>query len=425
MADGQPRQRAGQPAGAQFMPAPRAEASVELSKPERAWPPIDYEPRPWVRTGDEVASRRALRAAASEYQASVPPEISKLRLDLEPAVLAVADDASKELTRFDTKAGMIAAPFASILLRTESASSSEVENVTSSAKQVALAEIGESRSGNAQLVVSNVRAMNAAIALSDRLDEEAIIAMHEALLTSSAPHHVGSWRQEQVWIGGGSVSPHTARFVPPHRDRVPGLMKDLVEFAHRTDIPVLVQAAIAHAQFETIHPFPDGNGRTGRALLQGMLRAGGVTRNVAVPVSAGLLSDTDAYFDALNAYRTGDPNEIVSSVSEASFAAVNNGQRLVDDIEAVRARWNATVVARADSSVHRVKEYLLRQPVINTKTVASALSVSEVAAQTSIDKLVDADVLTQAGGRARYRIWQASEVLDALDAFGARARRSR
>lgn len=402
----------------------QSEPSVEPARPERAWPPVAYEPRPWVRTGDEVASRRALRAAAGDYQASVPPEIANLHVDLDPEVVAVADDASNELTRFDTKAGMIAAPFASILLRTESASSSEVENLTSSAKQVALAEIGEPRSGNAQLVVSNVRALNAAIALSDRLDEDAIIAMHEALLTASAPHYVGKWRDEQVWIGGGSVSPHNAKFVPPHHGRVPKLMNDLVEFAHRTDIPVLVHVAIAHAQFETIHPFPDGNGRTGRALLQGMLRAGGVTRNVAVPVSAGLLSDTDAYFEALTAYRSGDPNEIVSTVSEASFAAVDNGQRLVDDIEAVSARWNAEVVARADSSVHRLKGYLLRQPVINTKTVSSALGVSEVAAQTSIDKLVDAGVLTQASGRARYRIWQATEVLDALDAFAARARRS-
>ena len=144
-------------------------------------------------------------------------------------MLALADDASKELTRFDAEAGMIVAPFAAILLRTESASSSEVENVTASAKQVALAEIGASRLyGNAELVVANVHAMNAAIELSDRLDERAIIAMHDALLGASAPHFVGGWRDQQVWIGGGSISPHNAGFVPPHHERVPELMRDLV-----------------------------------------------------------------------------------------------------------------------------------------------------------------------------------------------------
>jgi Fic family protein len=389
------------------------------------WPGVGNEPRPWQRAGDEVASRRAIRQARGDYSASVPPHISGLSAQVSDATLALADDASRELTRFDTEAGMIAAPFASVLLRTESASSSEVENLTSSAKQVALAEIGESKSGNARLVVANVRAMNAAIDLSDRLDEHAIIAMHDALLRDSAPQFVGRWREEQVWIGGGSISPHTASFVPPHHDRVPALMADLVVFAQRTDIPVLVQAAVAHAQFETIHPFPDGNGRTGRALLQGMLRHGGITRSVAVPVSAGLLRHMDAYYGALGEYRAGRLDPIVASVAEASFAAVNNGRALVRDIQAASSRWNAQVIARSDSSVHRVTKYLLQQPVVNTKTVAVALEISEVAAQTAIDRLVDADVITKVAGGSRYRIWQATEILAALDAFGARARRGR
>src|SRR5690606_34654419 len=107
--------------------------------------------------------------------------IAAARVPLAPETIAVADDASQELARFDAEVGTIAAPFAAILLRSESASSSEVENLTSSAKQVALAEIGESKSGNARLVVANVRAMKAAIALSEDLDEESILAMQEAL----------------------------------------------------------------------------------------------------------------------------------------------------------------------------------------------------------------------------------------------------
>jgi Fic family protein len=97
-------------------------------------------------------------------------------------------------------------------------------------------------------------------------------------------------------------------FNPPHHDHVPVLIDDLVAFARRTDIPLLTQAAVAHAQFETIHPFPDGNGRTGRALIHSMLRGHGLTHNVTVPVSAGLLTDTSAYFDALTAYREGEPS---------------------------------------------------------------------------------------------------------------------
>jgi Fic family protein len=387
------------------------------------WPTITYEAHPWVRSGDEVGSRRALTRARGAYQAAVPVFIAALPVSLSSATITLADDASQELARFDAELGTIAAPFASILLRSESASSSEVENLTSSAKQVALAEIGESGSGNARLVVANVRAMTAAIAMSDNLDEASILSMQDALLSNSAPEAVGHWRDQQVWIGGGNISPHTASFVPPHHDRVPALMADVVAFARRTDVPVLAHAAIAHAQFETIHPFPDGNGRTGRALLQGMLRHGRLTRNITVPVSAGLLRDTEAYFSALTQYRRGDADSIVVAVAEACFAAVENGRALATDIRDAEKRWDDRVIARSDSSVHRVKNYLLRQPVVNTKTVAAELGISEVAAQSAIDRLVEAAVLTKMSAGNRNRIWQAPEILTALDAFGERARR--
>ena len=395
------------------------------SRTSAAWPAVGSEPRPWRRPDIEVASRRQRRAAAGEYRAALVPTVAEREVPLRADTLAVADDASKELTRFDAEAGSFAAPFAAILLRTESASSSEVEHLTASAKQVALAELDRSDSANAQLVVANVRAMRAAIALADRLDEEAIIAMHEALLEASAPHFIGGWRDQQVWIGGGSFSPHHATFVPPHHDRVPALMSDLVRFAERTDVPALAHAAIAHAQFETIHPFPDGNGRTGRALLHGMLRAADVTRNVAVPVSAGLLGDLDAYFGALTRYREGQPDAIVEAVAEAAFRAVANGRTLVRELQEIAAGWDATVRARSDAAVHRVKAHLLQHPLVTAASIAQAVGVSEVAAQTSIDKLAAAGVLTRAAGGARYRVWQATEVLAALDAFAARARRAR
>ncbi|MGW6174350.1 Fic family protein [Arthrobacter sp. NPDC055138] len=390
-----------------------------------AWPATGYEVLPWVCSGDEAASRRDILQAPGDYQAAVPPIIADAQVVLPAETIALADDASHELTRFDAEAGTIAAPLASILLHSESASSSEVENIISSAKHVALAEIGQSKSDNARLIVANVRATAAALDMSERLDENSIIAMHDALLRDTAPEYTGHWRSEQVWIGGSSASPHAATFVPPHHTRVPSLMADLIAFAGRTDVPVLIQAAIAHAQFETIHPFPDGNGRTGRALLQGMLRHGGLTRTITVPLSAGFLQDRNAYFRALAEYRAGHADAIVTAVAEASFAAIRNGRRLVDDIQAVAKRWDHRVVARSDSSVHRVKTYLLRQPVVNTRTIAAELSISEVAAQNAVDRLVDAGVLTQSTTGRRNRIWQAAEILAALNAFGVRAKRRR
>ncbi|TAJ48530.1 MAG: Fic family protein [Herbiconiux sp.] len=387
------------------------------------WPALTFEMLPWDRDGTAPASRRAFRAAAGPYRAAIPAFIRDQPVDLTSEILALADDATSELTRFDAEVGTLAAPFSAILLRTESASSSEVEQITSSAKQVALAEIDEASSSNARLVVGNVHAMEAAIALADALDPDSVIEMHRALLEQHAPEITGRWRDQPVWIGGGSISPHNAEFVPPFEGRVPALMDDVMQFARRTDIPVLAQTAIAHAQFETIHPFPDGNGRVGRALVQGMLRAGRVTRSVAVPVSAGLLHDLPGYFAALTAYREGKPGPIIESFAEASFSAVRNGRRLVGDLQAARDRWDSIVEARSDSSVHRLKTYLLRQPVITARVAVAELGVSAVAVQTAIDRLVEAGVLEQTGGGRRNRRWAAPDVLAALDAFGARALR--
>jgi Fic family protein len=349
------------------------------------------------------------------------PEIAARVLTLPAEVATLAEDASVEIARFDTELGAELAPFASVLLRSESASSSKIENLTSSAKSIALAELGSKYRRNATEIVGNVAAMIAGLALADRIDEDAILAMHAALLSEVQPEIAGRWREEQVWIGGDSFGPHEAAFIPPHHDHVPALMADLVTFTRRTDLPLLSQAAIAHAQFETIHPFPDGNGRTGRALIHAMLRGHGLTRNVTVPVSAGLLADSNGYFDALTAYRQGDHAPIVEKLANASFAAAANGRQLVLDLREIRQGWAATIKARRGATAWQLADVLLRQPVIDTPTVARELGVTPQNALRAITPLSDADILDEFTGFARNRMWQTREVLDALDDFAVRA----
>jgi Fic family protein len=368
-------------------------------------------------------SARVRQRHRGPYRAAVVPSIADRDLRLPADVVALADDASAEIARFDVEAGMEIAPFAAVLLRSESASSSRIENLTSGAKAIALAELGSREKRNATEIVGNVEAMKAALELADRLDERAILAMHSALVAGHAPDIAGRWRQEQVWIGGDSFGPHEAEFVPPHPRHVPSLMADLVRFTKRTDLPLLAQSAVAHAQFETIHPFPDGNGRTGRALVHAMLRGHGLTRNVTVPVSAGLLTDTSAYFDTLMAYRRGDPAAIVARIAQASLAAVANGRQLVGELRAIRSDWADRVRVRADAAAWRLADLLVRQPVVDAATVAAELDLAPTNAARVIAPLVNAGVLTEFTGFARNRMWQASEVLTALDAFAARAGR--
>lgn len=390
------------------------------------WPAIGWEERAWTPSiPPELVSRRVRERHTGPYRAAVVPAIAATDVALPGQVVALADAASVEIARFDAEQGAQLAPFGGLLLRSESASSSQIENLTSSARAIALAELDQGDRFNAVQVVGNVRAMQAAVALADRLDGDAVLAMHAALLAHERHHEPGRWRREPVWIGGTSFGPHLAEFVAPHQSHVPALMADLIAFAQRDDIPTLTQAALAHAQFETIHPFTDGNGRTGRALIHAMFRAKGLTRNVTVPVSAGLLTDTGAYFAALTRYRQGDPAEIVRMVSEASFTAIANGRQLIADLRDVRNRWDEVIKARRGAGVWQLADLLMRQPVIDAATAQHELGSTSANAHRAIRQLVEAGVVTELSGKARARLWQAPEVLTALDDFAARAGRRR
>lgn len=388
------------------------------------WPQVTYEALPWARTlGPGMASRTQLRRHAGPYQAAVLPVIAGLPVLLPPEVASASEQASLEISRFDTEMGREIAPFGAVLLRSESAASSQIENLTASARAIAEAELHGSGRRNADEIVANVRAMDAAIALSERLDGDAILAMHQALMAHTHPTIAGRWRQEQVWIGGTSLGPHTATFVPPHHDRVQPAIADLITFIRRDDLPVLAQAAVSHAQFETIHPFPDGNGRTGRALLHALLRNKSLTRNVTVPISAGLLADTAGYVAALEAFRSGDLAPIVEAMGSAAFTAVADGRALVLELREVHATWHHRVRARSDSTVWRLVDLLVRHPVVDSAFIAEHLQIAPRNVHRHVEVLVSAGVLIEFTDRARNRAWRAPEILEALDAFADRAGR--
>lgn len=328
-----------------------------------------------------------------------------------------------DLAGSDGKTPAGAGPFAGLLLRTEAAISSQIENLTSSAKAIALAELGRRGRSNADEIVANVLSMMRALDLGGPLDGAAIRAMHHALTSGTAPAGAGTWREEQVWIGGSSRSPHGAAYAAPVHQRVPAAMDDLAEFMARDDIPVLAHAALTHAQFESIHPFTDGNGRTGRALLHAQLRHGGLTRVSLVPVSAGLLADTDRYFEALTVFRDGIIEPIVTEVANAVFPALANSRQLIADVEGARAGWGDRIRARRDAAAWRLADLVTTRPVVDARMVADHLGITPVNAQRAIDRLVEDKVLSQIGHGARNRVWQAEEVLTAMDRFAERSHR--
>jgi Fic family protein len=402
-------------------PARRPEgAAADLA--DAQFGPVGSETLPWVPRFDvEALSRRKRDALPTTYQAAIPSRIANAGFTITPALAADAEDAGATIMRLDAYMsakfgdGEIA-PMQSVLLRSESAASSQIENLTVGARQLAIAELGGAASHNAELVSRNVRAMDAAIDMADRMDTNSIRAMHRALLAGHDPD-AGRWRDVQVWIGSSGLSPQGAAFVPPRPGLVPDAVDDLVAFIARTDLPVLLHAAVAHAQFETIHPFTDGNGRTGRALLHAMIRRSGLTSRITVPISAGLLSDTRAYFAALDAYREGDLRPIVTQLSEASRKAATQGRHLVNTLADIRQAWQHNLRSRAGSAGRRLLDVLIGQPAVHATYVQHRLAVSNTAARRAIDQALAAGILHEASDRKRNRIYLARDVIDALDDF--------
>ncbi|ASN37880.1 filamentation induced by cAMP protein fic [Arthrobacter sp. 7749] len=384
-----------------------------------AWPSIHFEEVQWDAPADASASRRQRLRARGPYQAAIVPPIADASPVISTRVLALAEEATIDMVRFDRDLGESAAPFAALLLRSESVASSEIENLTAGAKKIALAQLGDRSSANASLIASNVSAMNAAITLSDDLSLPNILSMHRALLQSSHPQIAGELRKAPVWIGGNS--PHTASFVPPRHEGIETALVDLVDFMRRDDLPILTQVAIAHAHFETIHPFADGNGRTGRALVGALLRNKGVTQKVTIPVSSGLLANTASYFEALGAYQQGDPEPIAEMFAESTFAATENGRLLAASINQIQFDIHAALPQKPSDSMRASIRCLVREPALSAESLIEMTGQSSSSAYRNITVLESIGVLKASSHIKGRRIWIAPAVIEALDEFALRA----
>ena len=297
-----------------------------------------------------------------------------------------------------------------------------IENLTVRARKLSLAALDGKVGGDAELVARNVEAMRAAVSLSERVDTQAILEMHRRLTEDSLPD-AGEFRSEWVWVGG--ESPVTASYVAPEWQSVPGAIEDLVQFLQRTDIDPTVQAAIAHAQLETIHPFTDGNGRTGRTIVSALLRARGVTQNVTVPISSGLLHDIDEYISALTAYRAGDVAPIVECFIQATGSALANARLLAADIQ----RHFEEILAsrrRVTDSARKIARFCCSEPAFTAGILELDAGVPKATAYRVVNELVSVGILREESIKVEgQKVWSSPAMTRALDEFAERAGRRR
>lgn len=228
----------------------------------------------------------------------------------------------------------------------------------------------------------------------------------------------GQVRQVQNWIGGSDFSPRNARYIPPPWEDVPELLADLATFMNRVDLPALPQAALAHAHFECIHPYDDGNGRTGRALVHLLLRKRGVVHRGIAPISLALLADRQRYFDLLASYQAGTVEDWVLHFVHACARAAQLGSTLAGRLADLGREWNRSPMvagARADAVLRRIVADLTARPVIDASHVATRHGVSERRARAALNELEQAGILRSSTVARGRRVWKAWEVLAALD----------
>ncbi len=333
----------------------------------------------------------------------------------------------RELARHAPLLGALVWP----LLRTEAIASSRIEGLVVSHHRLLVADATTGAEDPlARSVLGNLDALRRALDLAYApITVATIREIHHALLENTPDAAIaGQVRERQNWIGGRHPNPRGAAFIPPPEHELERLLKDLCRFCERDDIPVLVQAAIAHVQFETIHPFEDGNGRVGRALIQVILRRRGLTDRrdgappIFPPVSLVLAAHSDAYIEGLTSFRSGDHGSWLAFFLQVVHQANVIAEELARAISQLQRDWcRRAGNPRSDSAASKLIASLPAEPIIDIRTAVELTGVSIQATRLAINRLETAGVLRELTGKGRLRRWEAVGFFALVDTIEASA----
>ena len=364
------------------------------------------------------------------YRAFIPaPLPPQPPVRLEGELQALLSQADQALGRLDGSIQTLPDPhfFVSMYARKEAVLSSRIEGMQSSLQDVLAAEADLRTPGRARdtaEVINYVTAMNyglerlETLPISSRLIRE----IHERLMRGVRGYklHPGEFRTTQNWIGPAGGTLHEATFVPPPHREVPNAVGDLENFIHGPrDLPDLVQIGLVHAQFETIHPFPDGNGRVGRLLITFLLCERGILSAPVLYLSHFFMQYRPEYYQRLQAvHDTGDWEGwlafFLRGVAQVSAEAVTTVRRVLT----LREQHRTLVTDRLGRSVAnglRVLEHLYRQPFLSVSGVQSITGTNFPAANRLVARLVDFGILEEITGDRRNRVYRYTPYLQILE----------
>lgn len=398
-----------------------------------------FERRRWE--GDPAGLTRRDRRAC-DYKVYLPDPLANRIFSLDGDVAADISDAEAALVRLNSVSSALAGAeaIARLLLRAESVASSRIEGLEIGGRRLLRADaarhVGEDPGDvTAVEVLGNIDAMMwgvEAVGPGGQITVEMLLEAHRRLMAGTRlEEHGGRVREVQNWIGGSSYNPCSAAFVPPPPEDVAALLEDLCAFCNEDSLPALAQAAIAHAQFETIHPFVDGNGRAGRALVHLVLRRRGYGLLVLPPVSLVLAARSTDYVNGLTGTRyDGAPDSITARAGinrwTAFFAsacgqAVEHAMLFDGDVRALRSSWRQRVgTVRRDSAALLLIEALPAAPVLTVATAAELIGRSFQAASQGIQRLMEAGILVQVNVGRRNRAFESPELIEAFNSLEER-----
>lgn len=352
------------------------------------------------------------------YSAFIPaplPPVPPILFDDE--MLALLSDADRALGRLDGSIQTLPDPdlFVSMYIRKEAVLSSQIEGTQSSLNDVLEAEAAiadPKRPRDVGEVLNYVDAMNYGLArLSDLpVSVRLLREIHAHLLRNvrGADKQPGELRSSQNWIGPSGTTLRDASFVPPPPYEMPSALSDFERFVHAEDpIPALVKIGLAHAQFETIHPFLDGNGRVGRLLIAFLLCERGTLSKPVLYISHYFKSHRVRYYELLQGVRDDGDWEawlkfFLKGMAEVSREATETARRIVG----LREEHRALIVAhfgRVAGNALVVLEHLYSRPYVSVNEIAAMTGVSYPAASSLMTKFVEHGLLTEMTGRARNR----------------------
>ncbi len=390
--------------------------------------------RVWKAGGGAGLPRRDRKPCA--FRTYVPDRLADRVIRLDGDVAADVADAEAAVLKLNlgSRALRDSEALARLLLRSESVASSRIEGLEIGARRLLRAEaarvLGHAHTDvTADEVLGNIEAMSAAL---EGLQEgqtitiDLLLEAHRRLLAhTSLAAQGGRTRTEQNWIGGSAFNPCSAAFVPPPCELVDGLLEDLITFCNQDSLPAIAQAAIAHAQFETIHPFIDGNGRTGRVLIHLILRRRGIAPRVLPPVSLVLATWSAAYVDALTATRyVGPPdsahaheglNRWMGLFAAACSRAVADVAVFEERVDRLQEKWRSRLGRiRTDSATDLLLRALPGMPVFTVRSAVQLLGRSVPAVNDAVERMVAARVVSQSTLGRRNRVFEVPELMRAF-----------